>query len=50
MSANIIMETKQLCFNYPDGTPALKDLSIQIQKELVSLVEMERVNLLYFLI
>lgn len=32
MSANIIMETKQLCFNYPDGTPALKDLSIQIQK------------------
>lgn len=32
MSANIIMETKQLYFNYPDGTPALKDLSIQIQK------------------
>lgn len=32
MSANIIMETRQLCFNYPDGTPALKDLSIQIQK------------------
>lgn len=32
MSANIIMETKKLCFNYPDGTPALKDLSIQIQK------------------
>ncbi|MDU6854949.1 MAG: ATP-binding cassette domain-containing protein [Zhenhengia sp.] len=32
MSANIIMETKQLCFNYPDGTPALKDLSIQIKK------------------
>lgn len=32
MSANIIMETKQLCFNYPDGTPALKDLSIQIPK------------------
>ena len=32
MSANIIMETKQLCFNYPDGTPVLKDLSIQIQK------------------
>lgn len=32
MSANIIMDTKQLCFNYPDGTPALKDLSIQIQK------------------
>lgn len=32
MLANIIMETKQLCFNYPDGTPALKDLSIQIQK------------------
>ena len=32
MSANIIMETKQLCFNYPDGTPALKDLYIQIQK------------------
>ncbi|MBU3810297.1 MAG: ATP-binding cassette domain-containing protein [Candidatus Niameybacter stercoravium] len=32
MSENIIMETKQLCFNYPDGTPALKDLSIQIKK------------------
>lgn len=32
MSANIIMETRQLCFNYPDGPPALKDLSIQIQK------------------
>ena len=32
MSASIIMETTQLCFNYPDGTPALKDLSIQIQK------------------
>ena len=52
MSANIIMETKQLCFNYPDGTPALKTYLYKSKKEkqLVSLVEMARVNLLYFLI
>lgn len=32
MQQTIIMETQELCFNYPDGTPALTDISIQIEK------------------
>lgn len=32
MQQTIVMETHKLCFNYPDGTPALTDISIQIEK------------------
>lgn len=32
MTQNSIMETKGLSFHYPDGTPALSDITIQIEK------------------
>lgn len=32
MQETIIMETKDLCFNYPDGTPALSNINLKIEK------------------
>lgn len=32
MQQNIILETQDLCFNYPDGTPALSHLNIHVEK------------------